>query len=208
MPESEIRKELEALNIRMQAVMQLRSMRRDEDPENDRPLTPHFIVSVARGPVVAKVRSLTDLCGLRVKLKCCSCGGNYTANYRDCSKWKEVKAAAAMRAQEERCRKDEVSTRRPAPKSVPPKPSPEKEKLGPGWNHVVRGGSVVKAQATPNHAPTSSGTGRRTARQAAATGGQRKPASTDLSVVESQPPRCKQTDCTPSPAQSLKQFFY
>jgi hypothetical protein len=41
--------------------MQLQSKRRDQDPERDRPLTPHFIVSVARGPDVAKLRSLTDL---------------------------------------------------------------------------------------------------------------------------------------------------
>jgi hypothetical protein len=65
--EAEIREELEALHINVQAVMQLRSKQRDEDPEKDRPLTPHFIVLVARGPDVAKVRYLTDLCGLRVK---------------------------------------------------------------------------------------------------------------------------------------------
>jgi hypothetical protein len=169
MPEAEIREELEALHINVQAVMQLRSKRRDQDPEKDRPLTPHFIVSVARGPDVAKVRSLA---GLRVKvekynvpkwplqckrcqrfghtqrncgyaprcvacsdvhssgkcvtpkqqLKYCSCGGNHTANYRGCSKWKEAKAAAAKRAQGERSRKDRVSTRLPAPKSAPAKP--------------------------------------------------------------------------------------
>jgi hypothetical protein len=50
MPEAEIPKELEALHINVQAVMQLRSKRRDQDPEKDRPLTPLFIVSVARGP--------------------------------------------------------------------------------------------------------------------------------------------------------------
>jgi hypothetical protein len=115
---------------------------------------------------VAKVRSLTDFCGLRVKvetynapkgplhckrcqrfgntqrncgyaprcvafgdehpsgkcvtpkqqLKCCSCGGNHTANYRASNKWKEGKAAAVKRAQGERSRKDGVSTRLPAPK--------------------------------------------------------------------------------------------
>jgi hypothetical protein len=112
------------------------------------PLTPHFIVTVARGLEVAKVRSLTDLCSLRVSVetyvapkghlqckrcqlfghtqrycgyaprcvacgeahlsgecstpqqqfKCCSCGGNYTANYRGCTKWKEAKATLAKRA--------------------------------------------------------------------------------------------------------------
>jgi hypothetical protein len=29
------------------------------------------------------------------QLKCCSCGGNHTANYRGCAKWKEAKAALA-----------------------------------------------------------------------------------------------------------------
>jgi hypothetical protein len=47
MPEAEIKEELEALHVSVQAVMQLRLKRRDQDPEKDRPLTPHFIVSVA-----------------------------------------------------------------------------------------------------------------------------------------------------------------
>jgi hypothetical protein len=50
MPESVIREELEALNIHVQGVMRLRSGRRDQDPTKDLPLTPHFIVSVVRGP--------------------------------------------------------------------------------------------------------------------------------------------------------------
>ena len=49
--------------------MQLRSGRRDQDPTKDRPLTPNFIVSVARGPEVSKVRSITELCGLRVSVQ-------------------------------------------------------------------------------------------------------------------------------------------
>jgi hypothetical protein len=68
MPEAEIKGELEALHIHVQAVMQLRSWRREQEVEKDRPLSPHFIVSVARGPDVAKVRSLTELCGLRVNV--------------------------------------------------------------------------------------------------------------------------------------------
>jgi hypothetical protein len=132
LPESVVREELEALGICAQGVMQLRSGRRDLAASKDRPLTPHFIVSVARGLGVQKVRSLSELCGLRVSvetyvepkgpgqckrcqrfghtqqncgyaprcvacgethlsgecttpkqpLKCCSCGGNHTANYR------------------------------------------------------------------------------------------------------------------------------
>jgi hypothetical protein len=64
MPEAEIKEELEALHINVQAVMQIRLKRRDQDPEKDHPLTPHFIVSVARGPDVVKFRALTELCGL------------------------------------------------------------------------------------------------------------------------------------------------
>jgi hypothetical protein len=51
MPEAEIKIELEALHINVQAVMQLRSKHRDQNPEKDRPLTPHY------------------LCGLLVKLE-------------------------------------------------------------------------------------------------------------------------------------------
>jgi hypothetical protein len=69
MSESEIKEELEALSISVEAVMQLRSKRRDQDPEMDRPLTPHFVVSGTRGPDVAKVRSLTELRGLRVQVE-------------------------------------------------------------------------------------------------------------------------------------------
>jgi hypothetical protein len=69
MPESEIKEELEALSISVQAVMQLRSKRRDKDPEKDRPLTPHFVVSVARGPDVAKVRSVTEIWDLRIQVE-------------------------------------------------------------------------------------------------------------------------------------------
>jgi hypothetical protein len=69
MREAEIKRELEALYIHVQTVMQLRSRRRDQDVEKDRPLTPHFIASVKWGPDVAKVRSLTELCGLRVQVE-------------------------------------------------------------------------------------------------------------------------------------------
>ena len=39
-PESVVREEQEAMDIHVQAVMQLRSGRRDQDPTKDRPLTP------------------------------------------------------------------------------------------------------------------------------------------------------------------------
>jgi hypothetical protein len=159
MPEAEIKQELETLHISVQAVMQLRSNRRDQDPENDRPLTPHFIVSMARGPDVAKVRSLTELCGLRdqvgtyiapkgplqckrchcfghtqrncgyaprcvacgdahpsgtcatskQQLKCCSCGGNHSANYVVPVSGRRQRRPLQKRAQGERGQKDGVS---------------------------------------------------------------------------------------------------
>jgi hypothetical protein len=121
----------------------LRSGHHDQEISSDSPLTSHFIVSVAQGPKLAKLRSLTELCDLRVsvemyiapkgplqwkhcqcfsltqhncsyaprcvacgethlseecstsqqQLECCSFGGNHTAHYRGCVKWKEAKAA-------------------------------------------------------------------------------------------------------------------
>jgi hypothetical protein len=69
MPESVVREELAALGISVQGLMQLRSGRRSQDGAEDRPLTPHFIVSVPRGPEVTKLRSLTELCGLRISVE-------------------------------------------------------------------------------------------------------------------------------------------
>lgn len=71
-PEADIREELEAFQIHVQAVMQFPSQRRDQDAEKDNPVTPQFIVSVARGPGVARVLSLTELCGLRVNVETCN----------------------------------------------------------------------------------------------------------------------------------------
>jgi hypothetical protein len=69
MPESVVREELEALGIRVQGVMQLRSGRRDQDATRDRPPNPHFVVSVAKDTDVEKLRSLSELCGLRVSVE-------------------------------------------------------------------------------------------------------------------------------------------
>jgi methyl coenzyme M reductase subunit C-like uncharacterized protein (methanogenesis marker protein 7) len=55
MADSVVREELEALDIHVQGVLQLRSGRRDQDLAKDRPLTPHFILSVAPVPEVSKV---------------------------------------------------------------------------------------------------------------------------------------------------------
>jgi len=74
MPESVVREELEFLGIHDQGVTQLRSGRRDQDPNKDRPPTPHFIVSVARGPEVSRVRSITELC-CKIDARPASVGG-------------------------------------------------------------------------------------------------------------------------------------
>jgi hypothetical protein len=128
------------------------------------------------------------------QLKCCSCGGNHTANYRHCSKWKVAKAAAGKRAQVERGQNDGVYTRLPAPKSAPARPCPEQEKLGPGWNHVVRGGRVVQAQSTKESTSNTSGAGGRTGVTAATVDGQIKLCRPEASVMNSQPLRPKHTD--------------
>jgi hypothetical protein len=56
MPESIVRGELEALGIASQAILQLHSGQRDQDSAMDRPPNPHFVMSMARGPEVQKVR--------------------------------------------------------------------------------------------------------------------------------------------------------
>ena len=151
---------------------------------------------------MSKVRSLTELCGLRVSVEtyvapkgplqckrcqrfghtqrncgyaprcvacggphlsggcstpreqpqCCSCGGNHTANYRGCIKWKEAKAALAKQAPEQ-ARKSAATGHPAAPKAQRDGPSAEQMDLGEGWNHVVRGGRVVKATTTPTPIP-------------------------------------------------------
>jgi hypothetical protein len=193
MPEDVVKEELENLGICVQGVLQLRLGRREQEVSKPCPLTPHFIVSVVRGPDVAKLRSLTELCDLRVsveiyiapkgplqckrcqrfcqkerycgsaprcvacgeaqisgecstskqQLKCCSCGRNNTANYRDCVKWKEAKAALTKRKPIVRS-KEGSATSLAAPKAKQAEPSAEQEKLGPGWNHVVCGCRVVR----------------------------------------------------------------
>lgn len=69
MPKSVVREGLGTLNIRVLGVNLLRSGRRDRDPTKDRPPTPHFIAYVVRGPELSRVRSLTQLCILRVTVQ-------------------------------------------------------------------------------------------------------------------------------------------
>jgi hypothetical protein len=69
MHENNAREELVARGICVQEVMQLRLERRDQNPEKDRPVTPHFTVTVARGSKFSKIRSITELCGIRVTVE-------------------------------------------------------------------------------------------------------------------------------------------
>jgi len=50
MLEIDVREQLEALDIHIQAVMQLRSGRRDQDPTKDRPLSPTSLYQWHGGP--------------------------------------------------------------------------------------------------------------------------------------------------------------
>jgi hypothetical protein len=67
MPEADIYEQLQVMHIHVQAVMLLRWRQRNQGAE-DHPLTPHFTVSVARDLDVGKVRSITELCCLRIKV--------------------------------------------------------------------------------------------------------------------------------------------
>ena len=192
------------LGICVQGVLQLRSGRRDQDPEKDRHATPHFIVTMARGPDVIRVRAITQLCGLLVtvesytapraplqcrccqrfghtqrccgyapwcvacgeahlsggcstskeQLKCCSCGGNHTANYRGCGKWKEAKAALVRRASAGPVVKSGAPSGGVRSAPAQPQPSPEQLSLGDDWNHVLRGSRVARAQTVTPPQPS------------------------------------------------------
>jgi hypothetical protein len=204
MPETVVREELEALGNCVQGVQQLRYGRRDQDPEKDCPATPHFIVTRARSPNVSKVRSNTQLCGLRTtvesytapkgslqcircqrfghtqrgygyaprhvaygqahlsggcstskeQLKCCSCGGNLTANNRGCGNWKEAKAALVRRAPSGPVAKSGAPSGGVRSAPARPQSSPEQINLGDDCCHVLRGGRVAIAQSAPIPKPT------------------------------------------------------
>jgi hypothetical protein len=69
MPEDIVREELGAHGICVQEVMQIRSGRREQNPEKARPETQQFLVTVAHGPEVSKLRYITQLCALRVAVE-------------------------------------------------------------------------------------------------------------------------------------------
>jgi hypothetical protein len=69
MHKADIRQTMEALHIRDQTVMEIPSQQRDQDVENNRPITPHFIVLVAGLPDLEIAHSLLNICGPLVKVK-------------------------------------------------------------------------------------------------------------------------------------------
>jgi hypothetical protein len=83
------------------------------------------------------------------QVKCCSCGGNHTANYRDFLKWKEAKAALVKRAQLERRQASGATGRPAAPKPARAGPAAEQESLRPGWNHVVQRAALRRLPSQP-----------------------------------------------------------
>jgi hypothetical protein len=92
--------------------------------------------------------------------KLCSCGGNYTASYRGCIKWKEANAAVANLVPNQGTRTSGAAVQHEANSVFKPQSSAEQESLGCGWNHVVRGGRVVKASLpTPSEPAVRSVTG-------------------------------------------------
>lgn len=64
MHESVVSEDLEAMDISVQGVMQLRSGRRDQSPEKERPVTPYSIVTIARCFEVVKFAPLLSFAGL------------------------------------------------------------------------------------------------------------------------------------------------
>ena len=89
----------------------------------------------------------------RQQLKCCSCGGKHTANYRGCAKWKEAKAALANRTPNPRVPTNGAIGRSASAQATRAEPSAQQKSVDPEWSHVVRGGRVVKP-TTPSQPET------------------------------------------------------
>lgn len=67
--QSVVGEDLNSVQICVQGVTPMRNGRREQDPDKNRLPTIHFIVSVALGPDVTKVRSLSELFGFRVSVE-------------------------------------------------------------------------------------------------------------------------------------------
>ena len=85
------------------------------------------------------------------QLRSCGCGGNHSANYRGCGKWKEVKAALAKRPPAGPVMKSGAPSGDVRAATTQPKPSAEQLSLGDSWNHVLRGGRCCQG---PTRSPS------------------------------------------------------
>ena len=88
----------------------------------------------------------------REQPQCCGCGGNHTANYCGCVKWKEANAALVNQAPE-RGRKIVATGQPAAPKAQRAGPSTEQMDLSEELIQVALGGRVVKATIPPSTSP-------------------------------------------------------
>ena len=88
---------------------------------------------------VSRVGAPTCLAGAQPR----GCGGNHTAKYSGCVKWKEAKTALAKQAPQ-RAPKNAATGYPAAPKAQQAGPSAEQLALGEGWSHVVRGGVLPR----------------------------------------------------------------
>ena len=89
------------------------------------------------------------------QLKCCGCGGNHTANYQGCVKWKDAKAVLAKQTSVEHSKGGGTPGLPVAPKANQVEPTAKQERLGPGCNHV-HWGHVVRASPPTNPESTAS----------------------------------------------------
>jgi hypothetical protein len=83
-----------------------------------------------------------------------SFGGNHTANYRGCAKWKEAKAALTKRTPAPRVHMNGATGRSASAQATRAEPSAEQKSLGPEWSHVVRGVQVVNPTTPSQPQPT------------------------------------------------------
>ena len=79
----------------------------------------------------------------REQPQCCGFGGNHTANYRDCVKWKEARAAFGKKAPK-RPHKYAATGHPAAPIAQQAGPSAQQLALGERWSHVVPGGVLPR----------------------------------------------------------------
>jgi hypothetical protein len=98
--------------------MQLHSGCRDQDPTNNCPPTPYFIVSMAQGPEVLKVRSLTVFSGLKVTVE------SYIAprgppQCKRCQRFGHTQCNCGHTPRCVECGRYQLSGERPKPKGQP-----------------------------------------------------------------------------------------